>query len=235
MSAMTDLGASPEQQQFQPARYSAFESSQGRWHRPALLGALLCAAAGVLVLVGSFVPLFVGEAQAASGLGVKMSITGWDFQLEAGGTSTTRTGAVPSNGIALVVGAMVLLGAALLGLIAASRSVHAPSRRLSGVVAVAGAAFVAGTVLTVGLQVISWFDSFRPTGVLATGQDTSTEVSVGFGFWLLVVAAAAAIVAAILAWVAPRPETAPETPENPDPSGYATPVVAQLPENPAAG
>ena len=212
---MTELGANPEQQSFSPVRYPAFAPPQGRRHRPALIGALLCAVAAGLVLVGSFVPLFLGKVQGPGGLVMTMSITGWDFHVDASGTSlpTSRNGAVPTNGVPLALGATVLLAAALLGFIAASRPSHAPSRRLAGVVAVAGAAFVAGTVSTVALQVISWFDSFRPTGLLATAPNTSADVSVGFGLWLLVGAAAGAVVAAVFAWVAPR-DVAPL--ENPD-------------------
>lgn len=222
---MTELGAGPEQQPYSPAPYFPPPVPRARWHRPAVVGAVLCAVATALILVGSFAPLFSADSTGSNGVGVSMSITAWDFDVTAIGTTqpTTRAGAVPTNGVALVLAAAILFSAALLGVVAGSQPANASARRLSGVASVAGAAFAAGTTVTVAMQVSSWFDSFRPFGTLATGP-SSTDLGVGFGFWLVVVGAVVAVGAAAFAWRSPRVTTIP--------AYYGFPVVNQLPDNP---
>jgi hypothetical protein len=193
--------------------------------RPATVGALLAVAAAVLVIVGSFLPLFIAEVRAAAGVGLTITITSWDFQAKAasGLGPASRYGATAINGIPLVFGAVTLLIGGVLAFLAAARRSTPATSLAAALITALGAAFLAGTAWTIGMQVISWFDSFRPTGS-ATGVD----LDAGIGLWILLLAAAAAITAASQTW--PRNlRTPPHAPQPPIAPAHPTPADTSPP------
>ena len=112
---------------------------------------------------------------------------------------------------------------------------------MCGLVAVVGATFLAAAVATVCVQELWWLDIFRSQ--VDTADNTAADiqnaptVTVGPGFWTLVIAVGLAVVAAVLAWRQSRPE--PERAE-PDTPRLGIPVVVRrlpdaAPDEPPAG
>lgn len=215
--------------------------AEGGWTAPARsrrvpwrpLGALLCFGAAVLTLAGSFLALFTSElrfGQVATER-LTITITAWDLQAEAVGQPNPDVGSVPANGLPLAFAAAVLLAAAVLAILTAA----APSRggigRASAVTAMAAGAFLTGTVWAVGMQELGWQDTYGPTRL---PEELIVETSVGIGFWLLVVAVAAAVAAIVFSLVPLRakvPRVEPETPVLGIPS-IGDAVVTRLPDEP---
>ena len=98
----------------------------------------------------------------------------------------------------------------------------------------AAAAFLAGTVATIGMQVWWWLELFQPPELAPTSNAT---VNVGTGYWTLVVGAVLAVGAAALSWRQRREVAEPVPAPAPDAtSAEATPVgVRRLPDAPPDG
>jgi hypothetical protein len=129
----------------------------------------------VLVVLAAFVPLVVAELPVKSGDRLSVTITGWGLNA----TETDGFGDVPSNGNPLVIGAVLLLLAAVLSAV----------RKPNVLVAAVAAAFVAGTTWTVIEQVANWTSQFRVPDATS---------SYGTGLLLLLVGAVLAVCAAFL-------------------------------------
>lgn len=177
------------------------------------LGAPVCLLAAGLTLAGAFLPLFVSTIRLGYPNSVlTVTVTGWGVRATANGLPDRAPDiSVALNGIPL------LLAAALLLLAVVRRGF-----------ALAGAAFLAGAVLTVYVQERIWPDTFRPTGVAATVPNMTIDLAVGKGFHVLVAAVVAAGTAAVLAARPARsgPREEPETPP------LGVPVVVRLPDEP---
>ncbi|PWV80323.1 hypothetical protein SAMN05421630_109199 [Prauserella marina] len=162
--------------------------------------AVLCVLAAALTVAGSFIPLFSGELSLLGTRQLSIGITAWGFDTDA----PTREGGVAVNGVPLVFAAVLLLVAAALVLFTARAS--GAARRGLGAASVTGAAaFLAGTVWTVGMQAASWVDTFRPTGDAAGDSDVGVDAGLSAGMWLLIAAAVLALAGAAWALVALLP------------------------------
>ncbi|HEV8558042.1 MAG TPA: hypothetical protein VGR06_16820 [Actinophytocola sp.] len=174
-----------------------------------------CVVAAGLTVAGSFLPLFVSTTRLGYPLSVlKVIVTGWGVQATANGLPDRAPDIeVAVNGVPLV------LAAALLLLAVVKRGA-----------ALAGAGFLAGTVLTIWVQESTWPEVFRPAGILVTMPNLAIDLAVGSGFHVLV---AAVLVAGLAALLALRPAVAPER-EEPDTPPLGVPVVVRLPDEPPA-
>lgn len=180
-------------------------------------GGLLCAAAAVLTLVGSFQTAFsISYEFPAAGAGGGFAITSWGMREEEDLQVFGEIGDfVATTGVPLTMAAALLLAAAVLGIRAANARVTRA--------ALVGAAFLAGVVGAFGMQLIAWQDVWTKTLPRATGLTVDT--SVGPGFWLPVAAVVLAVVAVMLTGRAgPR--------EEPDTPVLGIPVVTRLPDEP---
>jgi hypothetical protein len=177
-------------------------------------GAVLCVLAAALTMVGAFLPLFTSTVRLGHPNSVlAVTISGWGIRAAANGLpdEVPSNVGIADNGVPLVLAAALLVGVAVV-------------RRFT----VAASAFLAGVVLTIGLQEFAWHNSFRPTGVTATVPDLTVELTVGTGFWLLVGAVVVAGLATVLT-LRPAPEPEREEPETPR---LGIPVVVRLPDEP---
>lgn len=216
-----------------------------RGHQARLLGAVGCFASAVLAAFGSSLPLFTSHVKRLGTTQLTLTFNGWGFDVRAADPSvpTSKVGTFAINGAPLMFAAMALLAAALLGLIARYLPPGAGIRRASGITAAVGAAFLAGTVWTIGMQVLAWADSFRPTGAAAGNPDFSAGTTLSVGFWLLIAATVLAIAGAVLAWlplrgggqavVVPPPYGPGWDRVEPVTPSIGMPVVAQPPASPS--
>ena len=200
-----------------------------RLRRPPLrvVGALFCFAASILALTGSFQTLFSADVTEST----RVVVSGWDIKAESDGRSIPA-GGVPDNGAPLVFAATLLLAAALLGLVANAVPARVGIGRANILLAAAGAAFLAGTTWTIGMQELTWLDIFRPRSS-SFRNNPNLDASIGTGFWLLVVATVLALGSIVLSWlpVRTRPDRVePETPRFGIPTAA---IVHRLPDAPA--
>jgi hypothetical protein len=190
-----------------------------REHRRWLLVPCCLLAAG-LTVAGSFLPLFVSTIRLGYPLSVlKVTVTGWGVQASANGLPDRAPDvAVAVNGVPLVLAAALLLVAIV--------------RRGA---ALAGAGFLAGTVLTIWVQESTWPEIFRPTGIITTIPNMAVDLAVGSGLHVLVAAVLVAGLAAVLA-VRPVGASEREEPERVEPETppMGVPVVVRLPDEPPA-
>lgn len=195
--------------------------------RAGLVCALLCLAAAVLTMIGSFQDM-VTAAQRAAGFQQRASwvISVWDVAVESNGElQPLLVDRVAVNGVPLLVAAASLLAAAVLQTPVARRF-----RRVSGLVTVAAAAFLTAVVVLVVMQASWWLTIFQP--VPTPGQEEGEVVfegGFGAGVWTLIAAAVLAIAATVPVWRRPRAE--PERTE-PDTPRLGTPLVVRLPDEP---
>lgn len=190
--------------------------------RAGRIGAAMFLGAAVLTLVATLQNLFVAET-AQGEARQRFVITSWDMRTEAEDPSVTGPESGPLNGVPLLIAAALLFAAAMLGMRAVTRR---PSR-LWSLAAVVAATFLAGTVATIGAQELWWLDILDIPE--STGGETQATVSVGPGYWMLVLSAALAVAAAVPAWRQNRP--APERVE-PDTPTLGFPAVRRLPDVP---
>jgi hypothetical protein len=187
--------------------------------RMRVVGALLCVAAAVLTVIGTFQPLVTGRLDKNV-----LSVTSWVQRMErVDGSVLNADTEAPVYGLPLTVAAALLLVAALLGLRAARRA---------GLTAVVAAAFLAGTVVAVGVQQRWWVDVVfgAPLRDLPPGTLANYWSRTGAGLWMLAVAAGLAVAAAVATWRAsddPRRQAE----SHPVPSEPAI-VVHRLPDAP---
>jgi hypothetical protein len=226
---MTEIEPNVEPPQPDPVVYSppAEPAPKRPIWRP--IGVLLCFAASILTLLGSFMTLFRATVQFGQNSQLVLTITAWDIHAESAGRAVPA-GSTPDNGAPLVFAATVLLAAALLGLLATAVPVRVGIGRANIVLAAIGAAFLAGTVWTIGMQELAWREAF---GSRLAISDTDNAVSVTVGYWLLVIAAVVALASPVFAWLPARARSAREEPQTPA-FGVPVPVVVhRLPDAPA--
>lgn len=200
------------QQQAPPVRYP--------WDRLRLAASVLGLAAGVLTVLGSFLTLFSLEVTGGP-LDSTVTVNAWGVDLSG---DATKFGELPISGPPVIVAAVLLLGASATCGYAALPGAAPVVRRVGGTLAVAAAAFLAGVVWTVALQVSSLIDSVGPTDGADTG-DLEADAGAGIGYWALLVAVALAIAAVVLAVLPHRPPL-------PAPTGVAGyPTQASTPQH----
>jgi hypothetical protein len=173
-----------------------------------------CLVAAGLTLAGAFLPLFASTIRLGYPNSVlQVTVTGWGLRATANGLPDRVPDiAVALNGVPLVLAAVLLLLAVV-------------KRGF----ALAGAGFLAGTVLTVGVQELTWPEVFRPVGVSATVPNMAIDMAVGSGFTVLVAAVVVAGAAALLTTTRSAGAAEREEPLTP-PMGV--PVVVRLPDEP---
>jgi hypothetical protein len=174
-----------------------------------------------MTLLGSFLTLYTTKLGS-----LVLKITSWDIRADAGGQAIP-SGLVPDNGAPLVLGATILLSAALLGLVANALPARLGIGRANILLAAAGAAFLAGTTFSLGMQELSWMELFAPRVV----QSEDVRGTIGPGFWLLVVATVIALASPVLAWLPAQARPERDEPETP-PFGTPVAVVHRLPDAP---
>ncbi|QQQ74728.1 hypothetical protein IOD16_26780 [Saccharothrix sp. 6-C] len=194
-----------------------------------LLGAVLLVAAGVVAVVGTFLPLYQeGNDQAGGSLTV--TATSWDFvfsNLPAG----MDLGPVqsPQYGVPIVVAAVLLAVAVALAFLPEHQ------RLAARYLAVGGTGLLTGAVWATGASVAS------AVGNASRQPDDSYTVEVGAGIVLLVAAVLVAVVGVVLLH-ARRPEPRPGgavvyrvdgSDDDTDTPPFGIPVVdvAQLPDS----
>jgi hypothetical protein len=196
-----------------------------------MVGALLCFAAAVLTMIGTFQDLVVVEniGNIAGSRNQTYIITLWEFRVEINGVVDTGEVAgltvMPQHGVPLLFAVALLLAAALLGMLPSAR----PAARRFGLITVIAAAFLTAAVAMVVVQAMWWQEIFRPPVAPREGVDVEVTVGAGPALWTLIAGAALAIVAAVMAWRQPRP--GPERVE-PDTPRLGFPVVVRLPDEP---
>lgn len=193
-----------------------------------MVGAVVSLGAAVLALLGMFQDLLITRNVAGDDE-FRYAITSWGARIETNGVAEPAPQGMPLNGLPLTVAVAVLLGAAVLGMVSANRP-GARWGQATNLTSVIAATFLAGTVATIGVQELWWLDVFRAE-VGAGGDDTSS-VTLGPGYWTLVVGVALAIFAAVLAWRQSRREPLRVEPDTPR---LGIPVVVRrLPDEPPA-
>jgi hypothetical protein len=195
----------------------------GRWSRAGPVGAMLCFAAAALTMLGAFQDLFTAQP-VGPGSRESVIITSWDIRIEINEVARSDTSGAPPNGAPLMFAVVVLLAAAVLGMLAATRPSRPRLGWVSGLTAVIGAAFLAAVVGTIGAQEVWWHR--------ALGTE-SLDGGFGPGFWSLIAATGLAVVAAVVVWrpAVARPE--PQQREEPETSPVGIPVVVRrLPDAP---
>lgn len=198
-----------------------------QWHGPAMtmpapvprLGSRLVAAGGagvaaLLTLVGSFLPLYTVSG-LIDGQKVVLSITSWGFDLPI----RERYGTTPITGSLLAFATVVLLTAAVLCWVAASRSTRPGTVRAAVVAAVGGAAFLTGGVWAIVTQVVSHARGFQPPR--GTEEAAAFEEGTGAGLWLLVAGTVVALVAMVLA-LRRDPQSVTRSPATSNPTRWRT-------------
>lgn len=195
-----------------------------RWHATRVTAALLSFCAVVLVIVGSFLPLYSGTL-SFGGDDIEVTITPWSADVQG----PTGPGDVPTIGYPLVFAAIVLACAAAISWYAATPAATPGVGRVAGLTTAIGGAFLIGTVWTTSLMVMNGVDGVLLLGTVTPGLETEATYLVGY--WLLLVAAVLGLGAAVLALIPVRQLTWAQA--NPDvstpPYGIA-PVV--LPAKP---
>ncbi len=204
----------------------------------AILATGLFVVTTVLVVVGSITPLF--EASVVLGpsftnVSNVLSMDAWHLTSGNQAPNTTlpsRVTAAPIPlGYPLLVLALLAAAVVVLRLLARRRP---SSDRPAGVLGVLTAGFLIGLVFAVGMFEIAW----REIG--ATGALGPANVTIGFGYWLLVLAALVAALAVVVAYRTPRPapvevvetdQAAEDDPLVPPGQPAEWPVVAVIPND----
>ncbi|MFC4853855.1 hypothetical protein [Actinophytocola glycyrrhizae] len=219
-----------EQRPVHPAAMSTLAhttTGPARWHATQVTAALLAFCAVVLVIVGSFLPLYSGVLSIGAE-NIEVTISPWSADV----TGTIEPGDVPTIGYPLVFAAIVLACAAAMCWYAAVPATPPGVGRVSALTTVIGSAFLIGTVWTTALMVMNGVDSVLLIGTVAPGLETEATYLVGY--WLLLVAALSSLVAAVLALIPVRQPTWAQI--NPDfvprPYGVALPVQPVQPVRP---
>lgn len=202
-------------------------------NRVRLTAATVSTLAAILATVGSFLPLFSAilplYSPTETGVGVdafEVVITSWSIDTADGITA----GAVPLNGLPVLLGSALLIWAAVMSRRAARPGATPGAQRMAGLTTLAGAAFLVCAALMVALQVISWSAIYNPSDVVP-GLEITADISYPAGLWVLLAAAlmGAAAVVPTLRRVAlpPAPEVDPDAPT--PPFGLALPLPEEEP------
>ncbi len=188
----------------------------------------------VLVLLGSVLPLFLATVRFSFRTASTVSVAAWQSTTSSLALDrelvTLRQGTPVPVGYPLAVAGLLLVAAVALWLRAGWRPSSDRAARITGVVA---ATFLTSLVFAVGMFEIAWRQLFAiDAGPVSAG---GLIVGVGQGFWVLVVAALAAIAAAVVSFrmrVDVDDDLEPEYDEpSPVPPGQPAewPVVAVIP------
>ncbi len=168
-----------------------------RWHATRVAAALLAFCAVVLVIVGSFLPLYSGVL-SFGGEDIEVTISPWSADVQG----PTEPGDVPTIGYPLVFAAIVMACAAAISWYAATPAATQGVGRVAGLTTAIGGAFLIGTVWTASLMVVNGVDSVLLLGTVTPGLETEATYLVGY--WLLLVAALLSLGAAVLALIPVR-------------------------------
>ena len=171
-----------------------------RWHPTRVVAALLAFTAVVLVMVGSFLPLYSGTLEFGPN-DIEVTIGAWSSEI----TGTAEPGDVPTIGYPLMFAAIVLACAAAMCWYAATPAAGPGVGRVSALTTAIGGAFLVGTVWTTALMVVNGVDSVILLGTVSPGLETGATYLTGY--WLLLVAALLSLAAAVLAMVPVRVPT----------------------------
>ena len=171
-----------------------------RWHATRVTAALLSFCAVVLVIVGSFLPLYSGTL-SFGGDDIEVTISPWSADVQG----PTEPGDVPTIGYPLIFAAIVLACAAAISWYAATPAATPGVGRVAGLTTVIGGAFLIGTVWTTALMVMNGVDSVLLLGTVTPGLETEATYLVGY--WLLMVAALLSLGAAVLSLIPVRQPT----------------------------
>lgn len=190
---------------------------------------VLAAAASVLAIIGSALPLFSVSFQFGPGP-AEFTMTAWT--MESSG-SAFPLGTVPANGYPLVFGGILMAFAAGASRAAARPGARPRTERVAEVAAVAGGAFLACAVWMVSAQVANWADTYGPPDYV---EDLSFDgdIAYGAGVWVLTFAALLGLAAAVVTLLS-APQAVPVVVEvDPDaptpPFGIAMPAEPPPPE-----
>jgi hypothetical protein len=212
---------------WQPPRPS---QDRRRLWRP--VGALMCFVASLLAVISSFLNLFIVEIRA--GGGSKVEISGW------GATEIDERGsqAVPlpmaDNGAVIIGAAVVLLVAAVAGVLAAAAPASVRIVRFSVLLLTVAISVQVAVTASTGMQVLGW-DNFFSNDLLTRFVEPEDRpvTTIGIGFWLLLVATALAGYAGVLGWLSGRANRPPELRVEPETPPLGIPaVVHRLPDEP---
>lgn len=171
-----------------------------RWHATRVTAALLSFCAVVMVIVGSFLPLYSGTL-SFGGDDIEVTISPWSADVQG----PTAPGDVPTIGYPLVFAAIVLACAAAISWYAATPAATQGVGRVAGLTTAIGGAFLIGTVWTASLMVMNGVDSALLLGTVTPGLQTDATYLAGY--WLLLVAALLSLGAAVLALIPVRTPT----------------------------
>jgi len=202
-----------------------------RWHTLRMTAAVLGFLAGLLAVIGSFLPLFVGSMSVARET-IEVSVTAWSSEIVGNEViAGNDSGDVPANGYPMVFAGIILVGAAVVCWFAASPGAAAGTHRSAGVTTAVGAGFIAATTWTVSVQVQNGVDSL---GLMGAGDfGIETEAAFGVGYWLLLTGALMAATAAVLSLIPVRQVYWPAPPRLPvDPNMATPPYGIVLPTQP---
>ncbi|MDT8914209.1 hypothetical protein [Amycolatopsis sp. PS_44_ISF1] len=163
-----------------------------------MLSAVLGALSAVLVLTGSFLPIWAYQESSGRRVQASQSVTAWtrlfDIEPDPAERAYYATTHVAHYGIPLAVACVVLLAGAAGALTRA--------RTMGRGALVAGSAGVVAAVWVIGMEVSATLSYNRPSGL------TELHYSSGTGFWVLLaggIVALATLGAALLSGRRPRP------------------------------
>ncbi|MEC3973907.1 hypothetical protein [Amycolatopsis sp. H20-H5] len=187
-----------------------------------LIASILAAVTAVLALVGSLLPLNVLKQSLSAERTIIQTVTAWSRTSDPAPTGAQAdyyaSTHVAYYGVPLTLLAVVLLAAAVLGVLTARRVEGNGTRNL---LLIGGSGLVA-TVLTLGMDVSSVL-SYEHT------DDTiKLEYSTGLGFWLEIAAGVLALAAVVLILVPARRHRTDYAPQF-APPGYEQQYVRTLP------
>lgn len=165
-----------------------------RWHPTRVTAALLSFCAVLLVIIGSFLPLYSGTLSFGPDE-IEVTISPWSADV----SGPTEPGDVPTIGYPLVFAAIVLACAAALCWYAATPAAGEGVGRVATMTTAIGGAFLIGTVWTSSLMVTNGVDSLILFGTVTPGLESEATYLVGY--WLLLVAALLSLGAAVLALI----------------------------------
>ncbi|MFD8496155.1 hypothetical protein [Amycolatopsis sp. NPDC059657] len=171
--------------------------------RSVFAGALLVAAA-LLTAVGTFLPLFTAQVGMGGDATFVVTMSGWSTEVTSAHIESGLPKAGTPNGYPLALAGFLLMAA---GLVTFWSARVTAAGRFAGGLALAAAAFLAGTVLTVSMQGVTLAASASIGGA-------GNGASPGLGFWFMVIGFVGAVVAAALVLAPrsgrPRPPSEPE-------------------------
>ncbi len=204
-----------------------------RWQPLRLAAATLGFLAGLLSIVGSFLPLITSTLTGGS-VTVDLEVTGWGGDAIGVTALAEIDTSIPANGYPMVFAGIILIGAAFVCWFAAHPGAAAGAHRVAGLTTAIGGAFLAGTAWTVSVQIQASLDRLDALS-LPSGPDfgITAEGSFGVGFWLMIVGTLMAAVAAVLALLPVSQARWPVGPPQPvDPNMTTPPFGIALPTQP---